>query len=563
MNSIANRNRWAPLALTATALVTGLLALGIRANDAQAAGITAQIADGTLTITGDGAANKLALRLAPTAPGTLQLDIGDDGSADRSFDRATFTRIVVNAGGGDDEVRIREANDAEQFTNQETTTLNGQGGKDQLIGARNGETLSGGAGNDSLLNEGAGDVFLGGDGADTFIGRVGAGHNSIDGGAGNDRVRMTGSSSLGETIEIEPLAATGHVGVDDNAGTKHDLVALETLEVLTFDGNDRLDVRPGINLNLDIDAGDGNDLIFAGDGDDTLAGGNGNDAIGGGSGDDVLTGGPQSDIVAGNLGDDELVWNDGDGNDKIEGDGGSDLLDVNGGAAAERFDVSASGGRLRVFRDVASVALDAGAVERLSIESFGGRDVVTAPAAVPGLAAVELTLEAANDGQVDAVSLIGSGAPESFKVAPVAPLHVRVSSGAGRTVFDVIRSTELGINAGDGDDQLTSTLSRAAFFTVLTMRGQDGNDTLTGGAADEAMFGGAGNDTLRGGAGIDALFGEDGNDSLFGGADTDLLSGGPGIDRLDGGTSADQISCGGPGDTVIPGPADTINPDCT
>jgi RTX calcium-binding nonapeptide repeat (4 copies) len=81
-----------------------------------------------------------------------------------------------------------------------------------------------------------------------------------------------------------------------------------------------------------------------------------------------------------------------------------------------------------------------------------------------------------------------------FTVAPVAPLQVRVSSGPRRTVHDVTRATELNVNAGDGDDQLTSTLSRAAFFTVLTMRGQEGNDTLTGGAADERLQGGSGND---------------------------------------------------------------------
>jgi hypothetical protein len=32
--------------------------------------------------------------------------VGADGTPDLSFDRATFTKIVVDAGAGDDEVRI-------------------------------------------------------------------------------------------------------------------------------------------------------------------------------------------------------------------------------------------------------------------------------------------------------------------------------------------------------------------------------------------------------------------------------------------------------------------------
>ena len=42
------------------------------------------------------ASDKLALRLSPGDPGTLQLDAGEDGTVDFSFDRSTFTSIDVH-----------------------------------------------------------------------------------------------------------------------------------------------------------------------------------------------------------------------------------------------------------------------------------------------------------------------------------------------------------------------------------------------------------------------------------------------------------------------------------
>src|SRR5690348_18491631 len=89
------------------ALVLGVLAaavaavvLGPGAGSAFAA-YTASVQNGTLNVVGDGASDKLALRLAPGDPQTLQLDVGDDGTADFAFDRNTFTAVNVQGGGGD------------------------------------------------------------------------------------------------------------------------------------------------------------------------------------------------------------------------------------------------------------------------------------------------------------------------------------------------------------------------------------------------------------------------------------------------------------------------------
>jgi len=60
--------------------------------------------------------------------------------------------------------------------------------------------------------------------------------------------------------------------------------------------------------------------------------------------------------------------------------------------------------------------------------------------------------------------------------------------------------------------------------------GTGGTDGLIGNGGNDELLGGAGDDILLGGAGIDVLFGGTGNDYLAGGAGTDYLYGGEGLD---------------------------------
>ena len=90
-------------------------------------------------------------------------------------------------------------------------------------------------------------------------------------------------------------------------------------------------------------------------GDDILIGSEGGDLINGGDGNDTALIG---------AGDDVFVWNPGDDNDTLEGQAGVDtMLDFNGANIAENIDISANGGRVRFFRDVANVTMDLNDVE--------------------------------------------------------------------------------------------------------------------------------------------------------------------------------------------------------
>ncbi|KCV80942.1 hypothetical protein ATO10_14864 [Actibacterium atlanticum] len=82
-----------------------------------------------------------------------------------------------------------------------------------------------------------------------------------------------------------------------------------------------------------------------------------------------------------------------------------------------------------------------------------------------------------------------------------------------------------------GDDGSNTLIGGAEDDTI---NGAGGNDQLIGGAGDDTVNGGAGRDLLLGGAGGDTLTGETGNDIIIGGDGRDLITGGAGTDILQG-----------------------------
>jgi Ca2+-binding RTX toxin-like protein len=110
------------------------------------------------------------------------------------------------------------------------------------------------------------------------------------------------------------------------------------------------------------------------------------------------------------------------------------------------------------------------------------------------------------------------------------------------------------------DDDLTT---RAIIF------GNDGNDTIRGGAGRNQLWGGAGNDTLtaRGtrnlveaGSGNDLIDGSDGPDFILAGIGDDTVNAGNGKDIVWGAAGNDSITAGDGADIVLAGRGnDTVN----
>jgi hypothetical protein len=187
--------RW----ITRIVLGAGLLTTGL-ATSAQAAHpvhshhpYSVQIQHRTLLITGNAASSKLALRLRRHHSHTLQVDVGDDASADFSVRRRAFDRIVVNAGGGNDAIRIDESNGA--FTTTKPTQINGQGGNDTLTGGSGNEVLNGGSGDDLVDGNAGADRINLGSGNDRFVWDPGDGSDTLNGGSGHDAMTFNGSAA--------------------------------------------------------------------------------------------------------------------------------------------------------------------------------------------------------------------------------------------------------------------------------------------------------------------------------------------------------------------------------
>ena len=336
-----------------------------------------RLAHGALTVAGTDASDRIALRLRAGDPGTLEVDVGDDGSAEFSFDRDRVTSITVAAGAGNDLVRIDDGNGA--FTNSIPTTIAGDDGNDVLLGGAGAERLVGGAGVDSIDGNGGNDVALMGSGDDVFIWDPGDGSDVIEGQEGTDTMLFNGAG-VAERVALSAngnrlrfLRAPGNVTMDTAGVERVDFNALGGADVVTVDDLHGTDVS-AVDLDLGLDgSGDGQDdqvTVNGTAGNDTLdvrgdasrvtvSGGqalvsivdheatdrlivnglSGNDAISatglaagaitltleGGTGDDTLAGGAGVETLLGD-----------DGSDSIDGNGGNDVAfmkDRNGRSA--------------------------------------------------------------------------------------------------------------------------------------------------------------------------------------------------------------------------------------
>ncbi len=188
------RPMWSAASAVAVAVAA---AAGFAATDGTAAPKTTQatLRGGTLTVEGTNGADRIAVGLEAGQPGIIQVDVGDDGSADFSFNRADVSAIVVAGGNGDDSERIDERNGV--FADTIPTTLDGGNGNDRLAAGSGVETVLGGNGNDSLFGGAGSSTLDGGNGNDTVAGGNGAerlfggnGNDSIDGNRGNDTAFM-------------------------------------------------------------------------------------------------------------------------------------------------------------------------------------------------------------------------------------------------------------------------------------------------------------------------------------------------------------------------------------
>jgi len=247
------------LAVVAVAMAAGLAA-GAGHADAAAPEVTPirhpKFKEGLLTIDGSKRSDRLTLRLEAGDPGVIQLDVGNDGSADYDFARRDVARIEIAAGDGDDLVGIDESNGS--FSDI-PTTIDGGGGADSLAGGSGAELLLGGDGNDSIDGNRGNDVAFMGAGDDTLIWDPGDGSDVIEGQDGTDTMLFNGAggpeqvdlSASGNRLRFFRTQAT--ITMDTHGVERVDFNALGGADTVTVNNLAGTDVS---SVNIDLGAGD-------------------------------------------------------------------------------------------------------------------------------------------------------------------------------------------------------------------------------------------------------------------------------------------------------------------
>jgi Ca2+-binding RTX toxin-like protein len=486
--------------------------------------------------------------------------------------------LVVNALGGEDGVTatalsagvVKLTVDGDAGDD----TLLGSQGADVFLGGDGDDFIFGDNGNDVAFMGAGDDVFQWdpGDGNDTIEGQDGTdtmlffgsgASENIDIVANGGRVlflRNVGNVTMDlddvEGIDFRALGGVANIVVGDLSGTDVTRIDLDlrgpngggdgAADTVTVNGTNGADVfgaagdAGGVNVfglqaavnifsqeqandRLTLNGLGGDDVVNASsleaDGIQiTMNGGLGADILIGSEGDDLVNGGDGNDTALMGAGDDTFVWNPGDDNDILEGQAGFDRMIFNGAAVAENIDISANGGRVLFFRNIANVTMDLNDVEGINFNALGGADTVVVND-LSGTDVVEINLNLAvaggGDAQPDSVTVQGTNGDD---------VVLAVGDASGTSVLGLAAlvnitgaeaaNDRVTVNAFAGDDVVEAS-GLAAGAIQLTANGGDDDDVLVGGDGNDVLTGGNGDDVLIGGPGLDILDGGPGDNTVI------------------------------------------------
>jgi hypothetical protein len=249
----------------AIAIAGGIGALGAPAH--AATGPTATVSSGTLSVVGTAARDTAAIVVTGSS---VSVDFGADGTVDARFARSQVQRIQAHLFGGNDGTSVTGTGQVPVTVSggagsdgigvvgdigssgdgDAPTTISGNDGNDGIFAATPGPvTVLGGKGDDSVDGGGAGvgqERIALGDGNDAFTSElhtfVGARSDTVDGGAGTDRLDLQGTFAS-EGLRLS--ANAGHLIADDDRAQ----VDSDNVENVTFEGFGGLDGGDSVLVN--------------------------------------------------------------------------------------------------------------------------------------------------------------------------------------------------------------------------------------------------------------------------------------------------------------------------
>lgn len=452
--------------------------------------------------------------------------------------------------------------------NPDNNTLNGNIGKNNLIGGIGNDTLNGNAGDDSL--EG------------------GIGRNILNGGDGVDSAIFSRNKNY---YILSQDATTGAISVQDIFYPKN-ITELHNVETISF-ANVLLDISNGLPQNLSI-------LPIS-----DFSTNEGNDSSQSATFTLTLSDAPRTPI--------SVTYNTLDGSAVA----GQDYVAITGTAdfavgettkiisipilgdsqleSDEQFYVqftSPDGVKMNNKQAIVTLVNDDKPIPTLSVVSIAvaegnsgesnailtvmlseisNQDVTVNYETVNGTALSDsdytattgaLTFAAGETSQTINVSVLGDTTVESdenFTIALSAPTNATLSVDSnaivtlvnddtdvttGETFPTDARSYDLELSLTENADTSDGSPQNEKFLGLGgddILNGKEGNDYLEGGSGNDWLSGDTGDDYLLGGEGSDSISGGDGNDSINSGSGNNTLDGGAGVDVISTGSGIDII----------------------
>ncbi len=291
----------------------------------------------------------------------------------------------------------------------------------------------------------------------------------VEGGDGVDTTTINGTAGP-DAVSVAPNG-TGVAAVVGVGPQPVDNVGVEKLVVVGGEGDDTFTGSNGLaaTTSLTFDGGNGADTLLGGDGDDQLWGGADADLIDGQRGADTARLG---------AGDDTFQWDPGDGSDVIEGEAGTDTLAFNGANIGEDVGLAADGRRLRLTRNVASVAMSTAGVDRVRLRTLGGTDHVSigdlATTEVRSVVVDQAGFDGNPDGAADRVTVSGTARRDLVSADRSGDSVVTSGLAATTTVSGAdLALDELQIDTLAGDDAVLVDPAARALLAITVDLGLD------------------------------------------------------------------------------------------
>jgi Ca2+-binding RTX toxin-like protein len=516
------------------------------------------------------------------------------GSSEADVMQGLSGNDVLQAGAGDD-------------------TLDGGAGDDVLYGGISGYTVAAGAGSDTyLFGVGSGnDEIYDYDATEGNVDTVRlTGLNAGDVTIGRDATTLSITiNATGETLRVRDWGAGWEFRIERVVFADGSVLEGEALANTPFLGSAGNDNMTGTSGNDAFSGLGGNDVLLGGAGDDILDGGAGDDALyggysgyfaGAGAGNDTYVFGKgygndviyDFDATSGNI--DTIRLKDLNAADvTLRRDAATFYLTINATGETLRVADWGGGSAFRIervlFADgsvLAGAALAAapylgtdaaetltGTVESELMRGLGGNDQINGGGgndALSGDAGADfLRGEDGNDSLLGGESndtlyggngndLIDGGTGNDLMygnlgddVFAVDSASDRVAEGTGQGVDMVMATLSHTLATNVENLILVGSADLTGTGNVLNnaLRGNSGNNILSGAGGEDWLAGGDGNDSLDGGTGVDVLQGGNGNDALSEAYDAVVLDGGAGSDSMK--AVAASFVAGGQGDDVV------------